>query len=334
MTLLESCPDILVLARLPVINEEPDCGLRFHGPWDRARRNEFLDSHGVRVRGIATSGKVPVDAALLDRVPQVEIIASFGVGYDQIDLTAVKARRITVTNTPDVLTEEVADLALGLLIATVRRIPQADRFVRDGSWTAGPFPLSQSLRGRTVGIVGLGRIGRAVARRLEAARIAVAYYAPHRRPGVSLPYYPSAGELAAAVGALVLCAPGGDATRGMIDAAVLAALGPGGVIVNVSRGSLVDEAALTDALERGIIAAAGLDVFADEPHVPPGLAARDDVVLLPHLGSATVPTRAAMGRLVLDNLVSWFRGAGPLTPIPETAWNPAVASAAGEAVHQ
>jgi len=329
MALVETRPDILVLAPLPVIGEEPDCGLRFHGPWDRAGQDEFLDRHGARIRGIATSGKVPLDAALLDRVPNVEIVASFGVGYDQLDLTAVKARRITVTNTPDVLTEEVADLALGLLIATVRRIPQADRFVRDGSWTAGPFPLSPSLRGRIVGIVGLGRIGRAVARRLEAARIAVAYYSPRRRPEVSLPYYRTVGELAAAVDALVLCAPGGGATRGIIDAAVLAALGPGGIVVNVSRGSLVDEAALIDALEQGIIAAAGLDVFADEPHVPPRLVAREDVVLLPHVGSATVPTRDAMGQLVLDNLVSWFRGAGPLTPIPETPRKPT----AREAMH-
>jgi len=323
MTPTETGPDILVLAPLPVIGEPPGCGLHFHGPWDRTGLAEFLGQSGPHVRGIATSGKVPLDAAILDRVPNVEIIASFGVGYELIDLAAVRARGITVTNTPDVLTEEVADLALGLLIATVRRIPQADQFVRDGSWTAGQFPLSPSLRGRTVGIVGLGRIGQAVARRLEAARIAVAYHQPHRRPEIPLPYYPSVRDLAAAVDTLVLCAPGGELTSRMVDAGVLAALGSGGVLVNVSRGSLVDEAALVSALERGVIAAAGLDVYAAEPHVPPGLLARDDVVLLPHVGSATVPTRAAMGRLVLDNLVSWFRGAGPLTPIPETAWNPA-----------
>ncbi len=280
----------------------------------------FLAETGPRIRGLATGAQAPVDRALLGRLPGLEIIASFGVGYDTIDTRAAADRGVVVTNTPDVLTDEVADLALGLLLATVRQIPQADRHLRAGHWPQRTYPLTPTLRGRTVGILGLGRIGRAIARRLEGFGVAIAYHGRRPQPDVPYAYHPTLLGLAAASDVLMVVAPGGPETNGIVDAAVLAALGPQGLLVNVARGSLVDEAALIRALQAGTILGAGLDVFAQEPHVPPELVALDHVVLLPHVGSASVATRAAMGRLVVDNLAAWFDGRGPLTPVPETPW--------------
>lgn len=280
----------------------------------------FLAETGPRIRGLATGAQAPVDRALLARLPGLEIVASFGVGYDTIDTAAAAAQGVVVTNTPDVLTDEVADLALGLLLATVRQIPQADRHLRAGHWPQRTYPLTPTLRGRTVGILGLGRIGRAIARRLHGFGVAIAYHG--RRPQADVPYayHPTLLGLAEASDVLLVVAPGGPETHGIVDAAVLEALGPQGLLVNVARGSLIDEAALIRALQAGTILGAGLDVFAREPHVPPALVAMDHVVLLPHVGSASVETRAAMGRLVVDNLVAWFDGRGPLTPVPETPW--------------
>ncbi len=272
------------------------------------------------VRAIATRGGRPVDAALMSRLPALEIVANFGVGYDTVDAVAAAARGVTVTHTPDVLNEEVADLAMGLLLAAVRRLPQADRFVRAGGWLKGAFPLTATLRGRTVGLVGMGRIGRAIAHRLEAFGVGLAYHSRRPVPEVAYPHYPDLTAMAAAVDTLVVIVPGGPATRNMVDAGVLAALGPQGVLVNVARGSVVDEGALLAALEAGTILAAGLDVFADEPRVPEAFFALENVVLLPHVGSATTFTREAMGQLVVDNLFSWLDGKGPLTPVPETPW--------------
>ncbi|MFG1402518.1 2-hydroxyacid dehydrogenase [Xanthobacter sediminis] len=272
------------------------------------------------VRAIATRGGRPVDAALISRLPALEIVANFGVGYDTVDAVAAAARGVTVTHTPDVLNEEVADLAVGLLLAAVRRLPQADRFVRAGGWLKGAFPLTATLRGRTVGLVGMGRIGRAIAHRLEAFGVGLAYHSRRPVPEVAYPHYPDLTAMAAAVDTLVVIVPGGPATRNMVDAGVLAALGPQGVLVNVARGSVVDEGALLAALEAGTILAAGLDVFADEPRVPEAFFALENVVLLPHVGSATTFTREAMGQLVVDNLFSWLDGKGPLTPVPETPW--------------
>jgi lactate dehydrogenase-like 2-hydroxyacid dehydrogenase len=272
------------------------------------------------VRGVAGSFAAPVDAALFDRLPRLEIIASFGAGYDNVDTRAAAARGIVVTNSPGVLTEEVADTALGLLLATVRELPQANRYLLAGKWLDAPYPLTGTLRRKTVGIFGLGRIGKAIARRCEAFGLAIAYHGRTRQAEVSYAYYPTLIELARAVDILMVMAPGGPETRNAVDAEVLRALGPDGVLVNMARGSLVDEPALIEALASRTIHAAGLDVFADEPRVPAALLALDNVVLLPHVGSATVHTRDAMGKLVADNLVSWFAGRGPLTPVPETPW--------------
>ncbi len=283
-------------------------------------REAFLDEAGPRIRGLAVGAQAPVDEALLARLPGLEIVASLGVGYDTVDVRAAAARGVVVTHTPDVLNEEVADLTLGLLLATVRQIPQADRYLRSGRWSERSFPLTTTLRGRRVGILGLGRIGHAVARRLDGFGVAIAYHGRHAQEGVGYEYHPTLLGLAQAVDVLIVVAPGGPGTKGLVDAAILAALGPDGILVNVARGSVVDEAALIAALKEGTIRSAGLDVFAGEPHVPAELVALDQVVLLPHVGSGTDQTRAAMGQLVIDNLVSWFGGHGPLTPVPETPW--------------
>lgn len=273
----------------------------------------------ARVRGMAASTLAgPVGAALFDRLPALEIVANFGVGYDNIDVAAAAARGIVVTNTPGVLDEEVADLALGLLLSTLRRLPQADAFVRVGRWPQGPFPLSPSLRGRTVGILGLGAIGKAIARRLEGFAVPIAYHGRHRQADVPYTWYPTPKALAEACDVLIAILPGGPATRHIVDAAVLEALGPQGVLINVARGSVVDQQALVAALQTGTILASGLDVFDNEPHVPDALRAMDNVVLLPHLGSASEVTRRAMGTLMVDNLQSWFATGHPLTPVPET----------------
>ncbi len=277
-----------------------------------------IAAHAGAIRGLATKGKLRVDGALMDRLPKLEIISNFGVGYDTVDAAAAAARGIIVTNTPDVLNEEVADLALGLLLATVRNLPQADRFVRAGKWTAGAFPLSATLRDRTVGIVGMGRIGKAIAKRIEAFGLPIVYHT--RRPQADVPFthYPDLLAMAKAVDTLVLILPGGAATRNLINAEVLAALGPRGILINVARGTVVDEPALLKALQDKTILAAGLDVFVDEPRVPEAFFGLENVVLLPHVGSATHHTRNAMGQLVVDNLVSWFAGKGPVTPVAET----------------
>ncbi|MGL4439529.1 MAG: 2-hydroxyacid dehydrogenase [Bosea sp. (in: a-proteobacteria)] len=275
----------------------------------------------AHVRGVAMAGNHRrMDGALMDQLPKLEIIANFGVGYDSIDAVAAATRGIIVTNTPDVLTEEVADLALGLLLCTVRQLPQSDRYLRAGKWLEKGYPLTTSLRTRKVGIVGLGRIGKAVAKRLEAFGVSICYHGRSRQSDVAYRYYPSLVKMAEDVDTLVSVAPGGDSTRHMINAEVLHALGPDGIVVNVGRGSVVDEQALVTALRDKVILSAGLDVFDDEPNVPAELIAMDHIVLLPHVGSATVHTREGMGQLQVDNLVGWFAGKGPVTPVAETPW--------------
>jgi lactate dehydrogenase-like 2-hydroxyacid dehydrogenase len=254
------------------------------------------------------------------RLPKLEIVASFGVGYDHIDAAWAGAHGIVVTHTPSVLDDDVADLAIALTLAAVRRLPQAERYLREGRWLGAPFPLTASLRGRTMGILGLGRIGRQIAKRAEAFGLSVVYHGRRRQDEAPYLYYPTLPGMAEACDILVVAAPGGADTRHIIDARVLAALGPSGVLVNVARGSLVDEAALIAALQGGAILAAGLDVYDNEPNVAPALLALDNLVLLPHVGSATGHTRKAMADLVAANLLSWIEGNGPLTPTPETPW--------------
>jgi lactate dehydrogenase-like 2-hydroxyacid dehydrogenase len=285
---------------------------------EAADREAFLSAVGPRIRGVANCSATP--RALMDRLPSLEIVSHFGVGYDPIDVVAAAERGIVVTNTPDVLTEEVADTAFGLLIMTVRELSAAERWLRAGRWVSeGPYRLTPgSLRGRTMGILGYGRIGQAIARRAEACGLKVAYH--NRRPveGAPYPYHGSPVALAEAVDILMVVLPGGAATRHTVNADVLKALGPEGVLVNIGRGSVVDEAALVAALEAGHIRSAGLDVFEDEPNVHPGLMTREDVVLLPHVGSASEHTRGAMAALQVENLVAWFEGRRPPTPVPET----------------
>ena len=276
----------------------------------------------AHVRAMAVSAPVePVNEALYARLPNLEIISSFGVGYDHVDARAAAKRGIVVTHTPDVLTEEVADTAIGLLLCTVRELPQAERHLRAGKWLDDNYPLSRAtLRNRTAGLVGMGRIGRAIARRIEAFGVPIGYHT--RQPRLDLPYrhYPRLIDMARDVDTLIAIVPGGPETRNMIDAAVLEALGPDGILINVARGSVVDERALIASLKDRKIFAAGLDVFVNEPAVPAELLALDNVVLLPHLGSASVFTREKMDQLLVDNLLAWSRGQPPLTPVPETPW--------------
>ncbi|CCV09844.1 2-hydroxyacid dehydrogenase [Mesorhizobium sp. STM 4661] len=284
---------------------------------ERADPSLVTDDMRRTVRGIASFGGI--DAAFIDALPNLEIIANFGVGYDSVDARHAAEHGIMVTNTPDVLTEEVADTAIGLLINTIRDLPRAETWLRDGSWAReGNYPLSRlTLRERSIGIFGMGRIGLAIARRLEAFALPIAYHNRRRVEGLSYDYHPTLKGLAAAVDTLISVAPGGASTKKAINAEILEALGPNGVFVNIGRGSTVDETALAAALANGTIAAAGLDVFADEPNVPAALLAAPNTSLLPHVGSASEHTRRAMADLCVDNLVSWFSEGRALTPVPE-----------------
>jgi lactate dehydrogenase-like 2-hydroxyacid dehydrogenase len=286
----------------------------------RADLDRVSPAVAAKIRGAAvTYSTVRCDSGVMAMFPKLEVVASFGVGYDHVDAGYAREHNIVVTNTPDVLTEEVADIAMGLLIATLREFVKADRYLRSGLWTTQQYPLSVgSLRDRKVGIVGMGRIGQAIARRLDASLVPVVYHTRNPVSGLSYKHYPDLIEMAKAVDTLVVIVPGGPSTAKMINADVLKALGPRGVIINVARGSVVDEEAMIAALKSGTILAAGLDVFANEPAVPDELKAMQNVVLLPHIGSASVVTRNAMDQLVVDNLKAWFAGKGPLTPIAET----------------
>jgi lactate dehydrogenase-like 2-hydroxyacid dehydrogenase len=319
----EGNAQVSILQTAPIPASEPgkpDQHFKIHKLWSAPSADALVAEAGPSIRGLAAGGSLRIDGSLMDRLPKLEIIANFGVGYDRIDVDAAHARKIIVTNTPDVLTDEVADLTLGLLIATVRKLPQADRYLREGHWLKAAYPLTASLRGRKVGIVGLGRIGKAIAKRCEAFGLEIAYNGRTEQKGSGYRFVPTVLELARQSDVLIVVTPGSPDTQNLIDAAVLDALGPQGILINVARGSVVDEPALIQALKEGRILAAGLDVFADEPRVPAELIALDNVVLLPHVGSASVVTRNAMGDLVWDNLKSWFAGKGPLTPVAETPW--------------
>ena len=271
-----------------------------------------------RVRGAAVSGRFP--AALIERLPKLEVIGSFGVGYDGVDVKAAAAAGVVVTNTPDVLNDEVADTAIALLLNTMRQFYFAERYLRDGRWEKeGAFPLSPlSLKGRKIGLHGLGRIGMEIANRLLPFKVELAYHTRRPRTDVDFVYHDTLTGLAEAVDVLISIVPSTPETKDAINAEVLSALGQNGVLINVGRGSTVDEPALIAALQAGTIAAAGLDVFADEPRVPQALIDLPNVSLLPHVASASVPTRDAMADLVADNIVSWFDTGRPLTPVPET----------------
>ena len=282
-----------------------------------------------RVTGIAAM--TTISARFIDALPGLRIIANFGVGYDSVDAKHAATRGVMVTNTPDVLTEEVADTTIALLLNTLREFPKAEAWLRDGSWAAkGQYPFSRlTLRGRKVGILGMGRIGLAVARRLDAFGVPVSYHNRREVEGLSYAWHPTLLDLARAVDTLISVAPGSPATDRIVGREVLEALGPNGVFVNIGRGSTVDEDALAKALHDGTIAAAGLDVFDVEPRVRPPILAAPNTSLLPHVGSASVATRTAMADMVIDNLVSWFGTGRALTPVPETAHIAAAGSGHG-----
>jgi lactate dehydrogenase-like 2-hydroxyacid dehydrogenase len=312
--------DVVLIGPLkPVVVKGLDAICTVHKLADATDKDPFIAAHSG-ARAIACSDtRELIPGSLMARFPQLEIVASFGVGYDHMDVKWAAAHNVVLTNTPDVLTEEVADTALGLLLCTVRELPQADRYLRAGNWLERGYPLTgATLRNRTVGMVGMGAIGQAIARRLDAFGVPVVYHTRQPRREVGYQHYPSLMEMAKAVEILMLIVPGGPGTANMINAEVLDALGPQGILINMARGSVVDEVALIKALQEKRIMAAGLDVFASEPEVPQELIAMDNVVLFPHLGSASVHTRERMDQLVVDNIAAWAVGKPPLTPVAET----------------
>ena len=279
---------------------------------------------GPNVRGAAVTGAPDtMKADVMARFPKLEFVSSFGVGYDNVDVKYAVEHGIVICNTPEVLNEEVADTALGLLLCTVREFPKAENFLRAGKWKQGQYPLTKStLRDRTVGIAGMGRIGKAIARRLDGFGVPVVYHSRSPQAGVSYKHYPKMVDMARDVDTLILITPGGPSTKHLVNAEVLAALGPKGIVINMSRGTVVDDAALIAALREKKIYAAGLDVFINEPEVPKEYLELDNVTLFPHLGSSSVYTRQKMEQLVVDNLLAWAAGKPPLTPVPETPWPP------------
>jgi lactate dehydrogenase-like 2-hydroxyacid dehydrogenase len=315
-------PDVILMGPLkPLIVRGLEAICTVHKTAEAKDSDAFYAAcSGVKALAVVA----PIDRVsdtFMSRFPKLEIISSFGVGYDHVDAKWAGAHGITVTNTPEVLTEEVADTALGLLLCTVRELPQAERYLRAGKWLEKGFHLTRAtLRNRTVGMVGMGAIGQAIARRLDAFGVPVVYHTRTGRPELSYRHYPNLVDMARDVDTLMVIVPGGAATANMINAQVLDALGENGVVVNMARGSVVDEPALIQALKDKRIMAAGLDVFVNEPRVPAELIAMDNVVLLPHVGSASVFTRDKMDQLVVDNIAAWVAGKPPLTPVAETPW--------------
>ena len=309
-------PEILPMGpMMPHVEAALERAYQVHRYWEAGDRAALLAETGARVRAVATGGDDGCPRAVIEALPKLEMISSFGVGYDAVDVAACRERGVGLTNTPDVLNDAVAEITLGLMIALCRRIPQADVHVREGWWLEGGYPLTGELTGARVGILGLGRIGKEIARRCQAFRMRVAYHGRSEQPYEPYEYYADLVAMARDVDWLVVIAPGTAETRGIVSRRVLEALGPEGCLVNVARGSLVDEPAMVEMLQSGALGGAALDVFEDEPMVPEALLGLDNVVLSPHQGSATKKTRAAMGDLVVANLAAHFAGRPLLTPV-------------------
>jgi len=305
---------VMVGPMMPHVMEALDSDFTVHRLWEVEDKKALLQEVGGQVRAIATGGHTGASAELMDALPKLEIIGCYGVGVDAIDLAHAAKRGVIVTNTPDVLNDDVANMAIALLLATTREIVEGDRYVRKGRWLKGAMHLTRSIRGRTLGILGLGRIGKDIARKAEVFGMKIAYHG-RKKQDVPYSYYADLVEMARDCDVLVAICPGGKATDGIVNRAVLDAIGPEGIFINVARGSVVDEPALVAALQDGRLGGAGLDVFADEPRVPEALFGMRQVVLQPHAASATKETRRAMGDLVVDNLRAHFAGKPVLTPV-------------------
>lgn len=311
-----SQPHLLLMGEYPAADTQAlERDYIVHRFWQASDSNALLRAVSGNVRAIATRGDITLPATLIPELSKLEIISCFGVGTDGIDLAAARTRGIRVTNTPDVLTGDVADLALALMLAIARQIPQADAFTRRGDWPKGAYPLLTRMNGKRVGLIGMGRIGKAIAKRAEGFEMKVAYHSRKPNPEVDYAYFSTAVELAQNSDFLVAIVPGGAATDKLVTAEVLNALGPQGFFINVARGSVVDEHALLAALESKSIAGAALDVYLNEPNIDPRFLKLQNIVLHPHGGSATVETRRAMGQLVRDNLAAHFAGRPLLTPV-------------------
>ena len=309
-------PEILVIKQIyaPAL-AELEREYTLHKLWTARDPDAFTKEVSGRVRGVVTTGLAGLSRSHIEAFPKLEIIACFGTPHGTLDFAAAKERGVVVTNTPDSIAAPVADVALGLMLAVMRRICESDRFVRAGKWIQGPMPMGRGLGGKTCGIIGLGRIGREIAKRAEAFGMSVCYHGPRRKPDVQYPYYADLESMARQSDCLVVACWATLATRNLVDARILAALGPEGFLINIARGSIVDEQALIAALGDGRIAGAGLDVFRDEPRVPAELIGMDNVVLLPHMGSSTREIREERGRKLLANLRAHFAGEPVLTPM-------------------
>ena len=315
--------EILLPAGLPPkLAEAVGAFCTTHSLTRTAADDDLIKSVAGRVRGLIwTPFGGPLKAEFMARLPKLELVATMGAGYEHIDVAYAAAHGVCVANTPHAVTEDTADAAFALVLDTVRRFPAAERYLRAGKWKPGqPFPASASLRGKTLGIMGLGRVGKAIARRAEAFGLKIAYTGRTRQEGVSYPWFASPLELAGHCDILLCMLPGGEATRNVVDARVLEAIGPDGFFISVGRGTSVDESALIAALREGRIAGAGLDVFAKEPDVPAELIAMENVVLLPHVGGATTYVMQAVGAALVANIKSFASGKGPLDPVAETPW--------------
>ncbi|XP_065866113.1 glyoxylate/hydroxypyruvate/pyruvate reductase 2KGR-like [Euphorbia lathyris] len=307
---LMTCPPIY-----PYLVEELEKRFTLFKLQNAPDKTNFINSNKNSIRAVVGNAGFGADADLIDQLPKLEIVSSFSVGLDKVDLAKCKEKGIRVTNTPDVLTDDVADLALGLMLAVLRRLCESDRYVRSGKWKKGDYKLTTKFTGKTVGIIGLGRIGMAIAKRAEGFSCPISYYSRTEKPDVKYKYYPSVVELAANCHILVVACALTEETQHIVNREVMDALGPKGVLINIGRGPHVDEAELVSALVEGRLGGAGLDVFENEPHVPEQLLGLENVVLLPHVGSGTVETRKEMADLVVGNLEAHFMKKPLLTPV-------------------
>lgn len=317
MNMAANNPTVLITCFLgKTLAEQIEQRFKTYKLWEQTDQAAFLENHGHEVTAVATGSFYGAQKELIDKLPNVKIIANFGVGYDSVDVNYATQKGVIVTNTPNVLNDCVADLTMGLLLDVSRKISEADRFIRAGHWQKGiAFKAGVKPSGKKCGIVGLGRIGKAIAKRAEAFDMQIAYFGRHKQQDCHYTYYDNVVELAKAVDYLIIVVPGGEHTKRLIDATVLAALGPQGYLINIARGSVVDGKALLQALQTNQIAGAALDVYAHEPQVPDALLKLDNVVMTAHIGSYTVETRRAMGDLVFENLESYLTGNGAITPV-------------------